>query len=100
MSFKHERKLKPMVTRASKPGYEGDFRAQQPPGAVSPGTIAPNSTIPKPLPPIDPMTPVGAHSGVTKSDQAGAAPSGFKLPDRVSASELREQSFKYGPGER
>jgi hypothetical protein len=83
------------ATTPTRPRYEGPDRQAR--GAVRPGTIPPNSTVPKPLPPIDPAKVVsGASTGAIKSDDGPSRT--FQLPESVSAREIRDQSFRYGGG--
>ena len=88
------------VTHPTRPGYAGKGNQQQR-GAVSPGTIEPNATIPEPqaMPPIEPAKVVsGASPGPIKSRPSNTpgAPRTFQLPDRVSPAELLAQSRRYG----
>jgi hypothetical protein len=72
---------------------------QQQRGAVSPGTIPPTVTVPTPLPPIEPATPVSGFAGSKiesrPANQEGA-PRGFTLPDGVPAAQIKADSFRYG----
>lgn len=72
--------------------------AAQPRGAVSPGTIPPNSTVPRPLPPIDPPIPVSGvdGEGIRSASRVEAPARGFTLPDKVPASQVHAEAVRYG----
>jgi hypothetical protein len=83
------------VTTPTHPRYDG--QNLPPRGAVSPGTIPPNSTVPRPLPPIEPAKIVSGASGAGIRSAEGPTRT-FELPANVSAKQVQQDSFRYGGG--
>ena len=100
------------VTQPSHPRYEGP--PDKSPGAMKPGTIEASPTVPKRLAPIKAATPVSGFAGIGGRDlksmtppaptprpssntiaaasRIAALPSTFKIPEQVSAAQLRAES--------
>ena len=67
--------------------------------------VPPTSTVPKPLPKIEPMETVsgvaagsktGSNEDVANRDRTGE--NKFELPRQVTPQEVKDQSYRYGGG--
>jgi hypothetical protein len=87
------------VTTPTRPRYDRPPDYRQPPGAVVPSkTIPPTSqSDPRPLPPVEPATIVSGESGAGIKSSDIPRPN-FRLPETVSAEQIRQESFRYGGG--
>lgn len=85
------------VSEPSRPHYDRPPGYGQQRGAVVPGLVPPTAQEPKPLPPVDPAKIVSGGSGAGIKSVEGSNRS-FTLPEKVTAQEVKSQSFRYGGG--